>query len=113
MAARYDFPPIIRGDAHTLAVFLRLKDPETLGRAAFPLEGYGFTLTIKPPGRPDVIRTDASGLALDPATGGIVTALSSADTQAMPVGAVPYRISVASEAGGVHTVLRGNLFFED
>lgn len=113
MAARYDFPSIIRGDARTLAVFLRIKDPQTLSRAPFPLEGYGFKLTMSPPGQNALVRTEASGLSLDPATGGIVTALSSTDTQAMPVGAVPYRISVADAAGGVNTVLRGNLFFED
>lgn len=107
MSAVADFRPRTKGDTTALTVFLRRRDIATGEKSSAIGPGDVVTWTLSPPGAAEIVRTGASGLVVDPATGEVRNSLSAGETAALPLGPVPFRIRVTDADGAVTTFLRG------
>jgi hypothetical protein len=101
------FRPRTQGDTTALTVFLRRRDIATGEKSSAIGPGDVVTWTLSPAGAAEIVRTGASGLVVDPATGEVRNPLSASDTAVLPLGPVPFRIRVTNTDGVVTTFLRG------
>lgn len=108
--ARYDWPPLTRGDTETLAVILKEQDLFTLRIRRIDLSEPGLVVRwiVKGPGMADLVRTTETGGGLDvDLTKSEVSMVLAADaTAALPPGCT-YAVIVVRDGPTVSTHLVG------